>query len=70
MKPTTEQMRALSITPGSFDKIARLGLIDYNGRSMEWWQHQRPDHDKQYEEERIRKTAKKKFTKDSQKETR
>lgn len=70
MRPTQEQMKAMSITPGSFDRIARYGLIDYNGRSMEWWQHQRPEHDRQFEEVRERKQGKKKFVKDSPKETR
>ena len=71
MRPTAEQMRALSITPGSFDKLARLGLIDYNGRSMEWHQHQRLNHNAQFEEARERKPGKKKFVKGGQqKETR
>lgn len=70
MKPTTDQMKALSITPSSFDKLTRLGLIDYNGRSMTWDMHQRPNHDVQFEEARERKPGKKKFVKGNQKEAR
>lgn len=65
MRPTQEQMKAMSITPGSFDKLTRFGLIDYNGRSMEWHQHQRPNHNAQFEEPRERKQGKKKFVKET-----
>ena len=67
MRPTQEQMKARFITPGSFDKMVRWGLIDSFGNSRQWADHQKPNHNTQFEEPRERKQGKKKFVKVLQK---
>ena len=64
MRPTEQQLRALSISPRSFDKLLRWGWTDMAGRAKAWWEHQRPEHNKQFEEERERKAGPKKFKKE------
>lgn len=45
--------------------MLRWGWTDMAGRAKSWWEHQRSEHDRQFEEERERKsTGKKKFTKE------
>jgi len=61
MRLTENQLRALSISPRSFDKMLRWGWTDMAGRVKQWWEHQRPDHDKQFEEEKGRKPHNEKF---------
>lgn len=64
MRPTQEQMKARFITPGSFDKLVRWGMIDSFGNSMRWHDWQKTNHNAQFEEPRERKQGKKKFTKE------
>ena len=65
MRPTQEQMKARFITPGSFDKLVRWGMIDSFGNSKRWFDWQKENHNAQYEEARERKQGKKKFVKAS-----
>lgn len=72
MRPTAQQMVGMSITPSVFDRLVRWGWIDYAGRAKRWFEHQRENHNAQFEEPRERKQGKKKFVKGNQnlKETR
>jgi hypothetical protein len=65
MRPTTEQMKASFVTPGSFDRLVRWGWVDLAGRAKRWYDHQRDNHNAQFEEPRERKAGKKKFVKAS-----
>jgi ribosome-associated protein YbcJ (S4-like RNA binding protein) len=61
---TTEQLKGTRISSvGTFNKMLRMGWVDSAARAKEWFQHQRVDHDRQYEEERERKAGPKKFVK-------
>jgi hypothetical protein len=64
---TTEQLRGVHIgSQGILNKMLRWGWCDSLGRPKEWYQHQRPNHDAQFEEPRERKAGPKKFTKEKQ----
>lgn len=66
MRPTEQQMRDLNITPSGFDRLVRLGWIDLAGRAKKWFDHQRDNHNAQFEEPRERKSkGKKKFVKET-----
>jgi len=65
MRPTQEQMKARFISPSIFDRAVRWGLIDQSGNSRQWSDHQRPNHNAQFEEPRERKQGKKKFVKET-----
>jgi hypothetical protein len=65
MRPTEEQMKARSITPSIFDRAVRWGLLDPNGNSRQWSDHQRVNHNAQFEEPRERKAGPKKFKKET-----
>ena len=56
--------KGLFITPSIFARMKRWGWCDYAGRPMRWFDHQKPDHNNQFEEPRERKT-KRKFVKRS-----
>lgn len=64
MRPTEQQLRDLRITPRTFDSMVRRGWVDGEGRAKRWYDHQRADHDAQFEEPRERKAGKKKFVKE------
>jgi hypothetical protein len=64
MRPTTEQLKDMSITQRGFDQMIRWGWVDGEGRAKRWYDHQRPNHDTQFEEPRERKAGKKKFVKE------
>lgn len=64
MRPTYDQMQGLLIKPEVFDRMVRWGWVDGEGRAKRWHDHQRPNHDAQFEEPRERKAGKKKFVKE------
>ena len=65
MRPTEQQMGGLSITPSIYERLVRWGWIDVPGRAKRWYDHQREDHNAQFEEPRERKVGPKKFTKET-----
>lgn len=65
MRPTIEQMKSSFIKPEIFDRMVRWGWIDLAGRAKRWYDHQRENHNTQFEEPRERKAGKKKFVKAS-----
>ena len=46
------------------EKLVKLGWTDSAGRSLQWFDHQRRNHDEQFEVPRERKVGPKKFTKE------
>ena len=50
MRPTTQQMEGMSITPSCFDRLVRWGWIDLAGRAKRWFDWQRENHNAQFEE--------------------
>ena len=62
--PTQEQLKGTFISsPAVFNKMLRYGWINGSGRSMRWFDHQKRDHNDQFQEARERKEGKKKFKK-------
>lgn len=58
-RPTEDQMKKMFITPSIFDRLVKWGWVRYSGSSLQWWEHQRPGHDNQFQEPRERKAPKK-----------
>lgn len=58
------QLKALFISPSIFTRMQKWGWVDSAGRSKEWFNWQRPNHDQQFAEERERKAGPKKFSKE------
>lgn len=61
MRLPAEQLRQLNITPSIFDRLVRWGWVDWAGRSKQWFDHQRPNHNAQFEEMRERKPKRVRF---------
>lgn len=62
-RPNDTELKKLFISPSAFNNMVRWGWINYGGRSLRWFDHQRPNHDDQFQEPRERKQGKKKFVK-------
>lgn len=65
MRPTTDQLKGLRISPSVFDRLMRWGWVDMTGRAKQWWEHQGFNHDSKFAEARERKEGPKKFVKAS-----
>jgi hypothetical protein len=61
MRLASDQLKKLSISSSIFDRLVRWGWVDFAGRSKQWFDHQRFNHDAQFEEVRERKPKKQKF---------
>lgn len=57
-RPTDEQLKKLHITPSTFQSMVKWGWVTYSGTSLQWFSHQRPNHDDQFQEPRERKLRK------------
>lgn len=44
-------------------RMKKWGWLDFKGYSVQWYSHQRPNHDAQFQEPREPKAGKKKFVK-------
>jgi hypothetical protein len=65
-----EELKKLFISPSIFVRMQRWGWVTPSGVSLEWWQHQRYNHNDQFDEPRERKPRKKKFVKPSERRDR
>lgn len=55
----------MEIATHVLNKLKKFGWTDYSGRSMSWYQWQRPNHNNQFDEPKEPKEKKKKFKKES-----
>lgn len=63
-------VREVSTSKDLFSGMVRMGWVRPNGSTMQWFDHQRVDHDRQFEEPREYKSKKTKFSKHPKQEAR